>query len=170
MNFPFATDRTTGLVNIESSIDLDPLPTPELASTSWSEVTFSDIEFRSSGSDPITVDFVLAYGSSRLGFSGLEGATFELQIDVELDGDLRSGISRATVLDRGISRDYSGFLAGGIPVTGIVTIEDFEVPVNVPLGLRFRLTHRVNAPAETMRAGRGFPAVGKQISGAATRA
>ncbi len=148
--FPSVTAPRAGLVAVSGEIYRVHDPRPELFSRGRLSVTFTDLVFTSDGSEPIHVDFVLAYGTSQIHITGgpaIDGIVTLTELEVEIDGDIRTAQSRILfdpLFPFEIER--TGFLAD-LPADRHATIEGFTVPVNTPVSLRFELARSIAVPA-----------------------
>jgi hypothetical protein len=150
MAFPFAIAPRQGLAAVWGEIYRLHDPRPELFSRGRASVTFTDLVFTADGSDPIAVDFVLAYGSSQIHITGgqaIDGIVTRTELEIELDGDTRTGQS-SVFFDPLFPFDIerTGFLAD-LPADRHAIVEGFVVPVNTPVSLRFEVARSISVPA-----------------------
>ncbi|MEO1277643.1 MAG: GC-type dockerin domain-anchored protein [Planctomycetota bacterium] len=148
--FPFAGSVSDGIANVVLAAGRDRDGGPETRSLGWAEVTFSDVVFESSGTEPIDVGFTIQYGSSPISVCCLEtidGAVWRDERQFELAGDLRVGGIVVTVdPPRDLDVQRTGIVEGGFPPGGLIELTGFRVPVNTPVELRMRVTKSIDVP------------------------
>ena len=151
--FPFMRGADAGLLDVRVTASRGSDGGDETLTLGWSEVTFSDVIFESSGTDPIDVGFSVRYGGGGISFCCFDvtaGATYVEEQQFELDGDVRTGTFIATVNASGPPDvERTGIIEGGIPPGGVIELSGFRVPVNTPLVLRVRLARLIRVPATT---------------------
>ena len=150
INFPFAEARRQGLTSTTGQIRRSSALLPDLRSVGRASVTFTDLVFASSGTDPIEVDMVVNFGRSLIAATAgraIAGTFVEATVIVELDGDERVGRSLLSFDDFGRSEvERTGFLEG-LPADRHAIVEGLMVPVNAPISLRFEVEREVFVPA-----------------------
>ena len=153
MRFPFVSDVGAGFVEARSRVFRDDGPGSPLQSIGWSDVAFNDVVFQSSEADPISVSFSIQYPSTLIFISSAtEGTELRLDYEIELNGDVRIGSFIGTVTSTGgLRSERTGFIEGGIPPDGVIALDGFTVPANLPVSLRFRATQAITAPASDGR-------------------
>lgn len=151
--FPFTRFADGGLSDVFVTASRGRDGGAEALTLGWSEVTFDDIVFESSGADPIDVGFSVRYGGGGIRFCCFDviaGATYVEKQQYEFDGDVRTGTFIATVNESGPPDvERLGIIEGGIPPGGVIELSGFRVPVNTPLVLRVRLARSIEVPVTT---------------------
>ena len=151
--FPFATNPDRGFADVFVAAGRGSGGGAEALTLGWSEVTFDDLVFESSGTEPIEVSFSVQYGGGVFPIccpDVTRGTVYREHKEFELDGDVRTGTFTATVdplLDPPLAIERSGIIEGGFPAGGIVELTGFRVAVNTPVSLRIRTTRSIQAPA-----------------------
>ncbi|MGD1916596.1 MAG: GC-type dockerin domain-anchored protein [Phycisphaerales bacterium] len=157
--FPFTRFIDRGIVGASLGVGRDLGGGPETRTRAWAEVTFSDVVFESSGSEPIEVGVTILYGVGTVQVCCLDtiaGAVWIEEQQFELNGDVRTGTFRATITDSGDFEFEEGGDIQGVPPDRIVELAGFRVPVNTPVTLRMRVARSTEVPATTERWSAGF--------------
>ncbi len=153
LSFPFMRSAEAGLADVRVTASRGRGGGPETRSQGWIEVTFDDLVFESSGSEPIDVGFTVQYGSGAFQVCCPQvtaGGMYRSEMEFELDGDVRTGTFVATVIPDDLSPliiERTGIIEGGFPPGGLIELTGFRVPVNTPVTLRVRSTRSIQMPA-----------------------
>ncbi|MEQ8318198.1 MAG: GC-type dockerin domain-anchored protein [Phycisphaerales bacterium] len=146
--FPFMRGADAGLLDLRVTASRGRSGGDETLTRGWTEVTFSDVVFESSG-----VGLSVRYGGGGFTLCCLDviaGATLVEEQQFELDGDVRTGTFIATVNSSGPPDvERTGIIEDGIPPGGVIELSGFRVPVNTPVALRVRLSRSIWVPATT---------------------